>query len=84
MNNRLQAPILRVKRRRLLLRVSGLALVLIAALALLEAGLQLGRTFGELSSQEAATGYGSRTENSYPCGPDIACFEKGRYQPIWL
>lgn len=72
------------KYNRLAFRVSALVLVLIVAFVLVKTGLQLGRRFGDLDSQEAAVGLGNRPDNSYPCGPDIACFEKGRYQPIWL
>jgi len=55
-----------------------------AAFVLIGTGVGLGRTFGNAPRLDAPALFGSAPSASYPCGVDIPCFEKGRYQPIWL
>ena len=56
----------------------------VAGFVLVATGLQLGRTFSNASGLDTPAQMGPMPETSYPCGVEIPCFEKGRYQPIWL
>ena len=56
----------------------------VAGFVLVATGLQLGRTFSNNSGLDIPTQLGQMPETSYPCGVENPCFEKGRYQPIWL
>jgi len=55
-----------------------------AGFVLVATGLQLGHTFSNISGLDIPAQLGQLPETSYPCGLENPCFEKGRYQPIWL
>jgi hypothetical protein len=67
-----------------LLVLSGSVLLLVGAFALVQTGFRLGRSFNDPSALDAAARIGIAPDTSYPCGVEIPCYEKGRYQPIWL
>ena len=64
--------------------LAGPAVLLVAALVLIQTGLQLGRTFNDPSGLDTAARFGIAPDTSYPCGLEIPCYEKSRFQPIWL
>jgi len=72
------------KRSHIALAVTGSLVFITTAFLLLEMGVQLGRAFNAVNESDVATRFSVTPDNSYPCGPNIGCFEKGRYQPIWL
>ena len=56
----------------------------VAAFVLVATGLQLGRTFSNISGSDPAQQWSPMPDTSYPCGVELPCYDKGRYQPIWL
>jgi hypothetical protein len=69
---------------RTVLALVGSLLLLVTAFALVQTGVRLGRSFNDPSGLETAARIGISPDTSYPCGVEIPCYEKGRYQPIWL
>jgi hypothetical protein len=58
--------------------------LLVAGFVLVAAGMQLGRAFSDASGLGASAQFGEAPESSQPCGAGNPCFERGRYQPVWL
>jgi hypothetical protein len=56
----------------------------VAGFILVAAGVQFGRAFSNISGPDSPAQMGRMPDTSYPCGVENPCFEKGRYQPIWL
>jgi hypothetical protein len=56
----------------------------IAVFVLVAAGMQLGRAFSDVSGLDASARFGKVPDGSQPCGAGNPCFERGRYQPVWL
>lgn len=74
-------------RRRLsraLLSLFGAVILIVAAFAFVATGFRLGHTFSDISSQDASARSGNAPDTSYPCGVEMPCFDKSRYQPVWL
>ena len=69
---------------RTVLALIGSLLLLVSAFALVQTGFRLGRSFNDPSGLDTAARFGIPPDTSYPCGVEIPCYEKGRYQPIWL
>jgi len=69
---------------RALLSLFGAVTLVVAAFAFVATGFRLGHTFNDISSQDASTHSGNTPDTSYPCGMEIPCFDKSRYQPVWL
>ena len=56
----------------------------VAGFVLVATGLQLGHAFSDASGLDTPARFGEMPDTSHPCGAGTPCFEKGRYQPVWL
>jgi hypothetical protein len=57
---------------------------LVAGFVLVATGLQLGRMFSDASALDIPAQFSKIPDVSHPCGARNPCFEKERYQPVWL